>query len=231
MRQLSPLERQRQIIGLQIQRCALPRVAKEVLVEALERAIATVTHEQQQGIAPLALWCPFECASWAAQLHLDPVTLTWTLELLATAGILRFEPDAQTPTQGIVFWNLAFEAWQPLQPQVHREAVYQDEFPSLPDQRTPSECFAQRWKGRPPRQVWWALRQAVLARDEYMCVYCGRRSGRLTLDHVVPVSRGGSSVLENLVTACVACNSAKATRTPEEWLAALEHQPRRRQRR
>lgn len=231
MKQFSPLERQRQIIGLQVQRCALPRAAKDVLVEALEQAIVTATHEQEQGITPLSLWCPFDRAAWAARLHLDPATLTWTLELLRTAGIVLFEPDPQMPTQGIVLWNLCFAEWLPLQPQAHPETASQRLYDVPTDPRTPSECLAQRWKGRPPRQVWWALRQAVLERDEYTCVYCGRRSGRLTLDHVVPVSRGGSSVLENLVTACVGCNSAKATKTPEEWLAALEHQPRERQRR
>jgi len=79
----------------------------------------------------------------------------------------------------------------------------------------------------PPRSVWWALRQAVLERDDYTCVYCGRRGGQLTLDHVFPVSRGGTSEMTNLVTACVACNSAKGTKTLQEWLAALQQRARR----
>jgi 5-methylcytosine-specific restriction endonuclease McrA len=47
------------------------------------------------------------------------------------------------------------------------------------------------------------------------------RSGTLTCDHVIPVSRGGSSTLDNLVTACLACNLAKSTMTPKEWRAQL----------
>jgi hypothetical protein len=82
------------------------------------------------------------------------------------------------------------------------------------------------WKGRPPRQAWRLLRQAVFERDEWTCVYCGKRTGTLTADHVVPVSRGGSSTLDNLVTACLDCNTAKATRTPEEW-QAQSHQGKR----
>ena len=82
------------------------------------------------------------------------------------------------------------------------------------------------WKGRPPRQVWRLLRQAVFERDGWTCVYCGKRNGTLTADHVVPVSRGGSSTLDNLVTACLDCNTAKATRTPEEW-RAQSHQGKR----
>ena len=55
-------------------------------------------------------------------------------------------------------------------------------------------------------------RRALFARDEWSCVYCGTSGGRLTLDHVVPRSRGGDSVWENVVTACAACNLRKADR-------------------
>ena len=53
-------------------------------------------------------------------------------------------------------------------------------------------------------------RRALFARDGHRCVYCGS-SGRLTLDHVVPRSRGGDSVWENVVTSCAPCNLRKAT--------------------
>jgi 5-methylcytosine-specific restriction endonuclease McrA len=58
-------------------------------------------------------------------------------------------------------------------------------------------------------------RKALFARDGYRCVYCGH-SGRLTLDHVVPRSRGGDSVWENVVTSCAPCNLRKGNRLPEE---------------
>ena len=83
------------------------------------------------------------------------------------------------------------------------------------------DALTRYWKGRPPRRVWRLLRQAVFERDGWVCVYCGKRTGTLTCDHVFPVSQGGSSTLDNLVTACLACNTAKATRTPEEWRAQL----------
>jgi 5-methylcytosine-specific restriction endonuclease McrA len=70
------------------------------------------------------------------------------------------------------------------------------------------------------------MREVVFARDGWSCQYCGSRTGALTCDHIVPVSRGGSSTLDNLVTACLACNLAKATCTPEEWRA---HQRQRQQ--
>lgn len=85
------------------------------------------------------------------------------------------------------------------------------------------DALTRHWKGRPPRQVWRLLRQAVFERDGWACVYCGKATGTLTCDHALPVSRGGSSTLDNLVTACLACNVAKATRTPEEWRAQSSH--------
>lgn len=55
------------------------------------------------------------------------------------------------------------------------------------------------------------LRRAIYERDEYRCVYCGSDRD-LTCDHVVPVSKGGATTLENLATACRPCNSKKKDR-------------------
>ena len=69
-------------------------------------------------------------------------------------------------------------------------------------------------------------RRALFARDQWSCVYCGTSGGRLTLDHVVPRSRGGDSVWENIVTACAPCNLRKGDRLPEEAAMILRHPPR-----
>jgi 5-methylcytosine-specific restriction endonuclease McrA len=69
-------------------------------------------------------------------------------------------------------------------------------------------------------------RRALFARDGWRCVYCGTSSARLTLDHVVPRSRGGMSVWENVVTACAPCNLTKGNRLPEEARMTLARQPR-----
>jgi 5-methylcytosine-specific restriction endonuclease McrA len=88
------------------------------------------------------------------------------------------------------------------------------------------DALTRHWKGRPPRRVWQLMRQIVFERDNWTCVYCGLRSSSLTCDHVIPVSRGGSSTFDNLVTACLACNLAKATMTPKEWRAKQRQQKR-----
>lgn len=59
-------------------------------------------------------------------------------------------------------------------------------------------------------------RRAVLARDAWTCQYCGSRKSGLTVDHVIPRSRGGKSVWENIVAACASCNRRKGNRLPRE---------------
>lgn len=69
-------------------------------------------------------------------------------------------------------------------------------------------------------------RRALFARDGWKCVYCGTTNGRLTLDHVVPRSKGGDSVWENVVTSCAPCNLKKGNRVLEETGMTLHVQPR-----
>jgi 5-methylcytosine-specific restriction endonuclease McrA len=80
---------------------------------------------------------------------------------------------------------------------------------------------------RVPRSVQRKIsRRALFARDGWRCVYCGTTSGRLTLDHVIPRSRGGESVWENVVTSCATCNHKKGNRTLEESGLELQTKPR-----
>ena len=67
----------------------------------------------------------------------------------------------------------------------------------------------------------------VLTRDDWTCQYCGTRlpSRKLNYDHVIPRSRGGKTVWENIVTCCFPCNAKKDNRTPEEAKMLLRKKP------
>ncbi len=80
---------------------------------------------------------------------------------------------------------------------------------------------------RAPRQGLRFNRRNVFARDGNQCQYCGRGfpTSELSLDHVVPRSRGGITSWENIVCACVACNVKKGGRTPHEARMHLIRQP------
>ncbi|MEX1062954.1 MAG: HNH endonuclease [Balneolaceae bacterium] len=67
-------------------------------------------------------------------------------------------------------------------------------------------------------------RRNIMKRDRHECQYCGGGSD-LTLDHVVPRSRGGRDSWENLVTACNKCNVKKGNSTPEEAKMPLKRKP------
>lgn len=60
-------------------------------------------------------------------------------------------------------------------------------------------------------------RRLIYERTNFACHYCGAEDAWLVLDHVIPRRQGGRTTLDNLVAACVQCNSAKGGRTPEEW--------------
>lgn len=79
-----------------------------------------------------------------------------------------------------------------------------------------------------PQQTRALSRKNILLRDRNTCQFCGRTlaASELTLDHVVPRSRGGRSSWENLVACCYQCNNTKGDRTPEEAGFALARRPR-----
>lgn len=79
-----------------------------------------------------------------------------------------------------------------------------------------AERLAENEARRREESAWPATRRAVLRRDGYACFYCGAENS-FQCDHVVPRSKGGRSVAENLVASCKTCNSSKKDRTPEEW--------------
>ncbi len=80
---------------------------------------------------------------------------------------------------------------------------------------------------RPPRQRVKFNRRNLFARDSNRCQYCGKRfaTSELSLDHVVPRSRGGKATWQNIVCACLRCNVKKGGRTPQEANMKLFREP------
>ena len=79
----------------------------------------------------------------------------------------------------------------------------------------------------PPRLPLPVSRRTVLARDNYTCQYCAAQPGKtqLTIDHVVPRSKGGGTTWDNVVAACGPCNRRKGNRTPEQANMLLSSTP------
>ena len=81
---------------------------------------------------------------------------------------------------------------------------------------------------RIPHQTRALSRKNILLRDRNTCQYCGKilAAGELTLDHVIPRSRGGASTWENLVACCHNCNRKKGSMLPHECNMRLSREPR-----
>ncbi len=72
-----------------------------------------------------------------------------------------------------------------------------------------------------------ASRKHIFQRDGYVCAYCTKpfTSSQLTVDHIMPKSRGGKYTWKNLVTCCKRCNAKKDDRTPDEANMKLHFKP------
>jgi 5-methylcytosine-specific restriction endonuclease McrA len=66
-------------------------------------------------------------------------------------------------------------------------------------------------------------KRGVLKRDRHSCGYCGEKAN--TVDHILPISRGGRNTWTNTVAACHSCNTVKANRTPKEASMPLRLKP------
>lgn len=117
---------------------------------------------------------------------------------------------------GIVSWEKAIYLWL-----AHKAEVL-NFFPDL-TVNSPAQQFQLpavlrvRWLSRRRKMVHFS-RVSVMARDNFSCAYCGNQfpANKLTLDHIIPFSKGGERNWENIVCACFKCNHRKANRTPEQ---------------
>ena len=88
-------------------------------------------------------------------------------------------------------------------------SVISEQFSMQPDNNNKKKK-KKKYQAR-RRAIKLKTRFAILERDGFMCIYCGKNGteGTLHVDHVVPVSKGGETTEDNLVTACVECNLGK----------------------
>jgi 5-methylcytosine-specific restriction endonuclease McrA len=88
----------------------------------------------------------------------------------------------------------------------------------------PSVIRLNRYVRKPFQKV--ALsRKNIFKRDKNHCQYCGKNHQAMTIDHLIPKSAGGKDTWENLVCACIRCNSKKGDRSPEQAGMKLLRKP------
>lgn len=79
--------------------------------------------------------------------------------------------------------------------------------------------YPERMRMSESNPIEWGKRKGIVfARDNYTCIYCGKRGAKMEVDHKIPFIRGGSDEIDNLVTSCVRCNRQKKDKTYEEYI-------------
>ena len=149
--------------------------------------------------------------SWVA---ISTTSVREAMTMLFTGNARAIQPDT--------YETFEFDSWSAL-------AVAPDE-PCVRTVsmaiRVPEVVVLTRYSGV-PRMTPSFSRSNLFQRDGNMCQYCGRKPGtkELTIDHVLPRSRGGLSTWVNCVLACVECNRRKANRLPDEANMHLLNKP------
>jgi len=120
------------------------------------------------------------------------------------------------------FSSYDFENWCDLPPRAHDKVIH------TPTRaiRIPKVIQLIQYDRLPSREVRFTRRN-IFYRDRNRCQYCGGifRQKDLNLDHVVPLSRGGKSTWDNVVCACVPCNTRKGDRSPTDAGMRLVRRP------
>ena len=152
--------------------------------------------------------------------HWNPIQVTTVKEAisLVAKGSAKIIDPTDFSAVDLVTWNDVSRAKAK-----HEGSVIRSQRLALVP---PEVIVLQKYEGQGEKMVVFS-RKNLFKRDKYTCMYCGVQPGpeELTIDHVMPKSRGGGSSWENCVLACVECNKRKANRTPDEAGMKLRRQP------
>jgi 5-methylcytosine-specific restriction endonuclease McrA len=121
------------------------------------------------------------------------------------------------------FVSYDFDNWCDLPPRAGDDVIH------TPTKaiRIPKVIQLIRFDRLPTREVRFTRRN-IFYRDKNRCQYCGQvfQQRELNLDHIIPISRGGTSCWENVVCACISCNTKKGDRLPSEASMRMYRRPR-----
>ena len=149
--------------------------------------------------------------SWAA---IATTTVRHALSLVYTGAAKAIQPDT--------YQSHGFESWADLAVSAEEYCIQTVSI----EIRVPEVIVLTRYSGIPFQEATFS-RKNLYKRDASTCQYCGAQPGlsELSIDHIVPRSRGGKSTWSNCVLACVRCNGRKGNRLPQEAGMQLSRNP------
>jgi 5-methylcytosine-specific restriction endonuclease McrA len=143
--------------------------------------------------------------------HVINVRRAFTLLFRELAEVVHLEQGQ--------FANYNFDSWREISElKAHFKEPHDDWIRAVNFEIQVPRVIRLLFYDRLPKQVIRFNRRNIFARDGNRCQYCGRKfpTSELSLDHVIPRSRGGDTTWENIVCSCVKCNVKKGGRTPHE---------------
>lgn len=143
--------------------------------------------------------------------HVVSVRRAFTLLFRDLAEVVHLEQGQ--------YANYNFESWREVSElKAHFKEPHDDWIKAVNFEIQVPRVIRLLFYDRLPKQAVRFNRRNVFARDLNRCQYCGKRfvTSELSLDHVIPRSRGGETTWENIVCSCVKCNVKKGGRTPHE---------------
>ncbi|MCX8038723.1 MAG: HNH endonuclease [Candidatus Sumerlaeia bacterium] len=138
------------------------------------------------------------------------------------ALVMLYQDLARAVTEN--YETLNFDSWRALsQAAADHEVIHTPRYPLM----VPQVIKLVVYNRFPPLHVRFSRRN-IYHRDHYQCQYCGAKPPHeeMTIDHIVPRSRGGKTCWENVVLACSACNARKGNRMLAECRMSLIRKPR-----
>ncbi len=149
-----------------------------------------------------------------------------TVSLQRAITMLFSDYEDGTPKAKVIepesYATMSWDDWSKLKPKVTDETIRSANMVF----RCPEVIMLTRYDKYPEPKAHFS-RRTLYKRDRYTCQYCLGKPGteELTIDHVMPRSRGGPTSWENCVLACVECNARKANRTHDEASMKLHTVP------
>jgi len=138
------------------------------------------------------------------------VTMQRAITLLFSCNRGTNEPKAKIIDPETWQWH-TWEEWSKMKPKDGEDTLLSAHAAF----RAPLVIVLTKYNKLPQHKVSFS-RKTLWRRDDYQCQYCGCRNGEMTIDHIVPKSKGGTTSWENCCLACVKCNAKKADMTPKQ---------------
>lgn len=145
------------------------------------------------------------------------VSLQRAIVMLFSTDSTGKEPKAQIIDEGCQPWT--WDEWAMLQPEAGEQGINSAHGVF----KIPEVIKLSKYDKLPQHQIHFS-RRTIYKRDGNNCIYCHKKPGteELTIDHIIPRSKGGLTTWDNCVLACVDCNSKKANKMPDRT-SIIEH--------